>query len=79
MLSKIYSSPRLEDEIEILEAHFEQERKNEVKVKYSDVFKLKEVRIAFICGAGLQAFQQFTGISIILYYSPTIIQLAGFK
>lgn len=79
MLSKIYSSPRLEDEIEILEDHLEQERKSEVKVKYSDVFRMKEIRMAFTCGAGLQAFQQFTGISIVMYYSPTIIQMAGFK
>ncbi|QHO21390.1 inositol transporter 1-like [Arachis hypogaea] len=79
VLSKIYSSPRLEDEIEILETHMKQEQRDKVKVKYSDVFKLKEIRVAFICGAGLQAFQQLTGISVIMYYSPTIIQLAGFK
>ncbi|QHO50848.1 Inositol transporter [Arachis hypogaea] len=79
VLSKIYPSPRLEDEIEILEAHIKQEQRDKVKVKYSDVFKLKEIRFAFICGAGLQAFQQLTGISVIMYYSPTIIQLAGFK
>ncbi|MED6110707.1 Integrin alpha chain-like protein (Alpha-int1) [Stylosanthes scabra] len=79
VMSKIYPSPRLEDEIEILESHLAKEQENSVKVKYSDVFKLKEIRVAFICGAGLQAFQQLTGISIVLYYSPIIIQLAGFK
>lgn len=79
VLSKIYPSPRLEDEIEILEDHLEKERATQVKVKYSDVFTSKEIRSAFICGAGLQLFQQFAGISIIMYYSPTIIQMAGFK
>ncbi|KAL2323829.1 hypothetical protein Fmac_022887 [Flemingia macrophylla] len=79
VLSKIYSSPRLEDEIEILQELLEKEQKNAAKVKYSDVFKVKEIRVAFICGAGLQALQQFAGISIIMYYSPTIIQMAGFK
>ncbi|KAK7270045.1 hypothetical protein RIF29_22920 [Crotalaria pallida] len=79
VLSKIYSSPRLEDEIEILESHMEKESASMVKVKYSDVFRLKEIRSAFIVGAGLQAFQQFAGISIVMYYSPTIIQKAGFK
>ncbi|XP_025664591.1 inositol transporter 1-like [Arachis hypogaea] len=69
----------LEDEIEILEFHLEKEQKNKVKVNYSYVFKLKDIRVAFICGAGLQAFQQFIGISIVLYYCPIIIQLAGFK
>ncbi|XLT01081.1 hypothetical protein HN51_050432 [Arachis hypogaea] len=65
--------------IEILEFHLEKEQKNKVKVNYSYVFKLKDIRVAFICGAGLQAFQQFIGISIVLYYCPIIIQLAGFK
>lgn len=79
VLSKIYSSPRLEDEIQILEDNLEKESKRQVKVQYTDVFKFKEIRLAFICGAGLQAFQQFAGISIVMYYSPTIIQMAGFK
>ncbi|KAE9618596.1 putative major facilitator, sugar transporter, major facilitator superfamily [Lupinus albus] len=79
VLSKIYPSPRLEDEIEILETHMEKEGASKAKVKYSDVFTSKEIRSAFIFEAGLQAFQQFAGISIIMYYSPTIIQMAGFK
>ncbi|KAK2405725.1 inositol transporter [Trifolium repens] len=79
VLAKIYESPRLEDEIQLLEDNFEKERKSMVKVQYSDVFKHKEIRMAFICGGGLQAFQQFAGISIVMYYSPTIIQMAGFK
>lgn len=59
VLSKIYPSPRLEDEIiQILEDTLEKEHMSVVKVKYSYVFKFKEIRLAFICGAGLQAFQK---------------------
>ncbi|CAA0823728.1 Probable inositol transporter 2 [Striga hermonthica] len=36
------------------------------------------VRRALFAGVGLQIFQQFVGINTVMYYSPTIVQLAGF-
>ena len=36
------------------------------------------MRRGLIAGVGLQVFQQFVGINTVMYYSPTIIQLAGF-
>ncbi|KAK9725089.1 hypothetical protein RND81_05G121800 [Saponaria officinalis] len=63
VLSKIYDPFRLEDE----------------KARVWDVFGNKEVRLAFLLGGGLQAFQQFTGINTVMYYSPTIVQMAGFR
>jgi SP family arabinose:H+ symporter-like MFS transporter len=39
----------------------------------------KNVRRAVFLGVMLQAMQQFTGLNIIMYYSPKILSLAGFS
>ena len=36
------------------------------------------VRLPFLIGVGISAFQQFTGINTIVYYTPRIFQLAGY-
>lgn len=54
MLSKIYDFPRLEDEIDYLNSQLEEERQKKKDVSYWDVFKTKEIRLAFMAGAGLQ-------------------------
>ncbi len=55
--------------------------KETLKVKQAgwQLFKAnKNVRRAVFLGVLLQAMQQFTGFNVIMYYSPKILELAGF-
>ncbi|XP_027338179.1 inositol transporter 1-like [Abrus precatorius] len=75
VLGNIYDQERQRHEVECLG----KERKKLKNIRYRDVFRSKEIKIAFFVGAGLQAFQQFTGLSIVMYYSPMIIEMVGFN
>ncbi|KAI4963939.1 hypothetical protein ZWY2020_008648 [Hordeum vulgare] len=78
VLEQIYDSGRLEEEVDLLASASMHEFQSNCTGSYLDIFRLKELRLAFFAGAGLQAFQQFTGINTVMYYSPTIVQMAGF-
>lgn len=54
VLTKIYDYARLEDEVDFLTAQYEQESQKRNDIKYWDVFKSKEIRLAFLVGGGLQ-------------------------
>ena len=51
---------------------------NHAKGRISDLLK-PGLRAALIVGIGLSVFGQFTGVNIIVYYGPSILENAGFK
>ena len=51
---------------------------NHVKGRISELIK-PGLRLALIVGVGLSIFGQFTGVNIIVYYGPTILESAGYK
>lgn len=81
IMKRIHPPEDLENEIQELKQSVEQEIElhgPSQKIQFSQLWKVKEVRYALIAGCGIQIFQQFVGINTVMYYSPTIVQLAGF-
>ncbi|KAK1556632.1 hypothetical protein Q3G72_009162 [Acer saccharum] len=81
ILRKIFPGHEVDAEIRDLKESVESEIREEgssEKINLSKLLKTKTVRRGLVAGVGLQIFQQFVGINTVMYYSPTIIQLAGF-
>lgn len=81
ILKRIYPPDAVDDEIQSLKESLEleiQEMGTTGKPQYWQLWTNKEVRYALFVGVGLQMFQQFVGINTVMYYSPTIVQLAGY-
>ncbi|MDF1560816.1 MAG: sugar porter family MFS transporter [Bacteroidales bacterium] len=49
-----------------------------VKSKLSELFR-PGLRLALIVGVGLSVFGQFTGVNVIIYYGPSILEDAGYN
>ncbi|RAL45455.1 unnamed protein product [Cuscuta campestris] len=84
ILEKIYPVNEVEHELTALHESVEHE-KAESKAIGDNIFaKLKSawgntvVRRGLYAGVTVQVTQQFVGINTVMYYSPTIVQLAGF-
>lgn len=67
-----------------LQLSVEDEKQAEEPMKYGIFSKIKNawgntvVRRGLYAGITVQVAQQFVGINTVLYYSPTIVQLAGY-
>lgn len=73
VLNKIRGfSPMVRQEFELIKASLEQQ-KGDWKMLFS-----KTIRPTLLIGAGLALIQQVTGINTIIYYAPTIFNMAGF-
>ena len=57
--------------------HLRRNMNHEVHSHWYDIFNIN-YRPALIAGLGLTIIQQVTGINTIIYYAPTIFQIAGF-
>uniref|UniRef100_A0ACD5UMW5 Uncharacterized protein n=1 Tax=Avena sativa TaxID=4498 RepID=A0ACD5UMW5_AVESA len=82
ILRKLYTvEEEVEREMQELKESVEaeaRERGSSEKVSLAALVKTKTVRRGLVAGVGLQVFQQLVGINTVMYYSPTIVQLAGF-
>ncbi|KAK1307706.1 putative inositol transporter 2 [Acorus calamus] len=85
ILRKIYPAHEVEGEIDALKTSVENEIAEDGSIGETNIFKkiykawtTVVVRRGLIVGITCQVAQQLVGINTVMYYSPTIVQLAGF-
>jgi len=79
ILERLYPKEEVESEITALrDSIASEDDKNTMWTKVRTLLNSPELRPAVVAGVGLSILQQFVGINTVMYYSPTIVQLAGF-
>ncbi|KAL3627334.1 Inositol transporter 4 [Castilleja foliolosa] len=84
ILEKIYPANEVEDELKALKSSIEAEKADQDSLgdglfsKLKSIWNNNVVRRGLYAGVTVQVAQQFVGINTVMYYSPTIVQLAGF-
>ncbi|CAI0374367.1 unnamed protein product [Linum tenue] len=81
ILEKLYPEDEVDREIQALRESVESERAMEESIgkdMLKNAFKNPVVRRGLYAGVTVQVAQQFVGINTVMYYSPTIVQFAGF-
>ncbi|BFZ10376.1 hypothetical protein BsWGS_13415 [Bradybaena similaris] len=77
VLQRIRGKMNVQDELKEIRDAVEEDKKQEGFV-LGRVIKTQHVRRALFVGCGLQVFQQLCGINTVIYYSATILKMAGF-
>lgn len=72
VLERVRSSAEAEGELAVIATHA-----GGGQTRWAELLS-PQYRPALVIGMGLAIFQQITGINTIIYYAPTIFQLAGF-
>ncbi|KAG0566811.1 hypothetical protein KC19_7G089300 [Ceratodon purpureus] len=66
------------DEVAAAASEWQEEGTQVQGTNFRDILATKEKRMALTAGVGIQVFQQLVGINTVMYYSPSIIELAGY-
>lgn len=81
VLSRIRGGKNIEVEYDTIRTSIEEEEKDAGGGGFVilRIFQHGPTRRALIVGCGLQMFQQLSGINTVMYYSATILQMAGVR
>ncbi|XP_074489815.1 proton myo-inositol cotransporter-like isoform X2 [Sebastes fasciatus] len=78
-LSRIRGGQSVDEEYDTITSSIEEEEKKGGGLVILRILRHGPTRRALIVGCGLQMFQQLSGINTVMYYSATILQMAGVR